>query len=312
MSNLKDNNNKTLINKAHTDNVLLHVPNYYHLADHDDLVALAYKAQKLSTAIYMVTDLHAQQDPLVMAAKEASVTILKDLYKVCNVSDSHRVAMLSTIATELASLISFLTVMQKNGKLSDMNAQVLHREIQQMHDRIEVHITKHLPYDRKKQSSLVVEEFTFNEAFFETDLPKKKETPSYTSVIKDTGTYIKDIVKNEALAPSKSSENKGVKQETKKLVEQKETVNKGHTTSVPSQAKRTSSSEAGTHDLKEIRHQNILKILKQKKDAKIGDIASLFQDCSRKTIQRDLQELVDKSLITKEGDRRWSVYNLAY
>ena len=61
---------------------------------------------------------------------------------------------------------------------------------------------------------------------------------------------------------------------------------------------------------KEKRHKNILAILKQKKDASVGDICSLFKDCSAKTIQRDLKELIEKKKVVKRGDRRWATYNL--
>ncbi len=61
---------------------------------------------------------------------------------------------------------------------------------------------------------------------------------------------------------------------------------------------------------KEKRHKNILDILKQKKDASVNDICSLFKDCSAKTIQRDLKELIEKKKVVKRGDRRWATYNL--
>lgn len=54
----------------------------------------------------------------------------------------------------------------------------------------------------------------------------------------------------------------------------------------------------------------ILEHLKQAKQAKISDFYSFFNDMSSKTIQRDLQDLVAKNLLKKEGEKRWTVYTL--
>jgi len=44
--------------------------------------------------------------------------------------------------------------------------------------------------------------------------------------------------------------------------------------------------------------------------AKISDFHSFFGDISSKTIQRDLQDLVSKSVLKKEGEKRWTVYSI--
>ena len=54
----------------------------------------------------------------------------------------------------------------------------------------------------------------------------------------------------------------------------------------------------------------ILEHLKQAGQAKISDFYSFFNDMSSKTIQRDLQNLVVKNLLKKEGEKRWTVYTL--
>jgi hypothetical protein len=65
--------------------------------------------------------------------------------------------------------------------------------------------------------------------------------------------------------------------------------------------------------IKDIKGQNertsaILKIVLEKQRVSIKDIALLVKDCSEKTIQRELAELVRQGLVRKEGERRWSVY----
>lgn len=46
------------------------------------------------------------------------------------------------------------------------------------------------------------------------------------------------------------------------------------------------------------------------KKARLGDIHALFGDVSSKTIQRDLFDLVSRSILRKEGEKRWTTYFL--
>lgn len=59
------------------------------------------------------------------------------------------------------------------------------------------------------------------------------------------------------------------------------------------------------------RQKTIIDHLKTgEKKAKLGDIHSLFENVSSKTIQRDLQDLVSRNLLRKEGEKRWTTYFL--
>ncbi len=52
----------------------------------------------------------------------------------------------------------------------------------------------------------------------------------------------------------------------------------------------------------------ILDLVRQKKSLSIKEIAAVIKDCSEKTIQRELNTLIEKGLVRREGERRWSVY----
>lgn len=52
----------------------------------------------------------------------------------------------------------------------------------------------------------------------------------------------------------------------------------------------------------------ILELVRKRKHVSIKEIASVIKDCSEKTIQRELNLLIEKGLIRREGERRWSVY----
>ena len=58
------------------------------------------------------------------------------------------------------------------------------------------------------------------------------------------------------------------------------------------------------------RIERIKTVLEAKGEATIKDIAEIISDCSEKTIQRDLIQLIDKGEVIREGERRWSKYRV--
>lgn len=59
------------------------------------------------------------------------------------------------------------------------------------------------------------------------------------------------------------------------------------------------------------RSRLILEVVKEKGAVSIRDIASAISGCSEKTIQRELVALIERGLIKREGERRWSTYSPA-
>lgn len=58
------------------------------------------------------------------------------------------------------------------------------------------------------------------------------------------------------------------------------------------------------------RSERVLNVLRDKGDATIKDIVEVIKDCSEKTIQRELTNLIKDNIIVREGERRWSKYRL--
>ena len=58
------------------------------------------------------------------------------------------------------------------------------------------------------------------------------------------------------------------------------------------------------------RQEQIIGLLKEKSGLTIKDFSSLIKDCSEKTIQRELIDLIRTGVVIKEGERRWSKYSL--
>jgi len=61
-------------------------------------------------------------------------------------------------------------------------------------------------------------------------------------------------------------------------------------------------------EVKKERKQKILDYINSKRTAVIKDIIALFPEVSEKTIQRELNVLLEEGKIEKRGDKRWSLY----
>lgn len=59
------------------------------------------------------------------------------------------------------------------------------------------------------------------------------------------------------------------------------------------------------------RLERIKTVLEAKGEATIKDIADVVNDCSEKTIQRDLNNLINQGVVKREGERRWSRYTIS-
>ncbi len=63
-------------------------------------------------------------------------------------------------------------------------------------------------------------------------------------------------------------------------------------------------------DKKNTRQNDIIELLKKQPHLTIKDFAKVIHGCSEKTIQRELINLVEKGVVIREGERRWSRYSL--
>ena len=59
------------------------------------------------------------------------------------------------------------------------------------------------------------------------------------------------------------------------------------------------------------RASRIKTVLEAKPAATIKDISEVITDVSEKTIQRELNSLIEKGQVIREGERRWSKYSVA-
>lgn len=58
------------------------------------------------------------------------------------------------------------------------------------------------------------------------------------------------------------------------------------------------------------RRERIKTIIEAKGEASIKDISEIISDVSEKTIQRELQSMIEDNIIKRQGERRWSRYSI--
>lgn len=85
---------------------------------------------------------------------------------------------------------------------------------------------------------------------------------------------------------------------------------KGHGYSQKGHLADASADSSQGHDKKSERKHSIITLLKGHGGLTIKDFSKVIKDCSEKTIQRELLDLVEKGIVKKEGERRWSTYSL--
>ncbi len=82
-------------------------------------------------------------------------------------------------------------------------------------------------------------------------------------------------------------------------------------TSRPAAPRGDMSSQAGAvYGSGPARIDRIKTVLEAKGEASIKDIADVITDCSEKTIQRDLNSLIEAGEVIRHGERRWSRYTI--
>ena len=96
--------------------------------------------------------------------------------------------------------------------------------------------------------------------------------------------------------------------------------NSSNTTAKPSPTKRARRVQVPAGDISSDaymvysqltdRAERIKTVLEAKPQATVKDVAEIITDVSEKTIQRELNSLIEKGQVLREGERRWSKYSV--
>lgn len=228
----------------------------------DYLIYIFKKTEKITAALYLVTGLLTDDEPMKWELRDRGMDLLTSSFTASSTLPGDKNTVIQSLFTAALETISLLNVGKISNLISEMNHTVLVKEIDQVVGLLR---------DRLAQNAENAG-YVLSESFF--------KTPSLFS--------------------SGFRSDQSVSQ------------SKGHI-GQSQQQKETQPSQKGQIDIKDKkneRRERILELLKKKSKLTIKDFTQVIKDCSEKTIQRELIELVDQGIVARDGERRWSTYSL--
>lgn len=235
----------------------------------DYLFFIFKKTEKIVSALYLVSGLLKDEDPMKWEMRNRGIEMLSASFNASSVLGGDKNILIQSLFTASMEVVSLLNVSKIAGLISHMNHEVLEKEIVTVLDMLRDRLSKNAESAG----------YVLSESFF--------KTPGTFSTTSPYDGY--------SQVPPGSSPLKGHKNLENDKYPFSKTPSKGQSSSVEKKNKR---------------QNEILNLLKNRSDLSVKDFMEVIKDCSEKTVQRELLELVDKGVIKKQGERRWSRYSL--
>lgn len=285
------------------------------------------RAQKIVTALYMLTNLITENDPIREALRKQGTQMLGHMHTSIHVLNKRHEVLVSAHVT-LQEIDSYLQVAYNSGFFSEMNYRVISNELNSFAATLSGSIND-LENKKKKIQHLENLELLFTqikpEEISETVAQVSHahhQSEPLTSARHNTPEVI-NRHQSKPIDTSKTTETKNTN-EVVNVSDQKDTITKTKpkidfkkelrsmsVKKAPLITRKKVVRKPKTNEAKESRKLQIMNILSSGETSPITDIYDEFKNCSSKTIQRDLGELIDEGKVLKQGSRRWSTYSLA-
>ena len=292
MENKTPQPNGQIQNKPNVSNKIKRVP-------HEGVfMSITKKAEKITTALYMLTDLIPENDPMRRRIREQSLLVMSDTRGASYALTGDLYFHLAKIISKSWELVSLMEVCVVVGFISDMNYTIV-------------------------KNALID---------FIGDIRNKQRIEGFNN-IKDMkigeGEASNFILKADFFKPNDDELTSGSewqmyeekKQSAAKVFENSAVVRSVNTLQEPNSIKDTvmsfrkrdeaRSNQAGVPTGNEDRKQKILDLVREKNEISIKDIVTYFKEYSQKTVQRDLATLVESGKLRRSGEKRWSRYSLS-
>lgn len=280
----------------------------------DYSIEIAKKSEKLVSALYLVTDLISETEPIKHGLRRNAVALLSAMNSLSQLDVKDRILELKISLRVVTEIISLLHVSITTGIVSHMNGGLLMEGFRSL----QLVLEKRQPIFTKEMLTLE----SNPEEEFGTNFSSAVSTSSYDVLTPLSLARLHDT-KEDARRTGESL------RQTKLLHKLERGSTKGQFSQSKDDIKDISSKSESTHSLlmehatrpisgisssfqmkKLTRREQILALFIRGVDVNIKDIALKIKGCSEKTIQRELNSLLYDNLIERIGEKRWSRYVL--
>lgn len=232
-------------------------------------------AEKLTAAIYRVTDLMSDKEPIKWTLRDKSIYVLNNIMSV-----KKEPALYNMVLESISNMISFLSLFSMGIYVSKMNFEIMAREYQKIKDIFEGE--KDTLISDKLYFPLDIN-FQIPESLPEKNVPYlKKETAE---------------IKKENLGEVAKKDDPNVERENFSPL----SLNINKTINNLNLPGAISANSSG-------RKSKIMNILKENGPKTAGELSVCAPEVSGKTIQRDLVDLMEQGFVLAEGEKRWRKY----
>lgn len=292
---------------------------------------IAKKTEKIVTAIYLISQFLSREENLKHDLRKSANDLLKNInsiaYTDLNQDDTKNLFVIYKLCLDNVSLIiSYLFVARDANLISRMNADIVIEGLRVLENIL---IKKQFNFSR--ESILITEEISLlNFNNFESD---KNNLNTSFDVLTERNVVINEkIEKNKNNSFEKIKEIENLKDENEKeifspeikILENrskskadfykgqniKDNIYKRRSIQNKDENKALKEKSLKTINRKNNRKEQIISLFTKGVEVSINDIAKKVVGCSTKTLQRELNNLVQEKKIQRIGDKRWSKYTL--
>jgi len=241
------------------------------------------KTERILTAVYMVTNLLDEHEPLKWDIRKLGLDLLSFNLSLKDKSSAGATEVIFLCLSTILRIVSLLDVARTTGLISEMNFALLKKELLALAEIV----------NSMKKTSYSGEKFILPGRLFDVS-----DFLGGAANVKHSRE--KELPENEKMAT--------VAMEGPDNSKGQNTGDSGSQT--PSRTNKLSR-KGQLVDKKDIRKNIIINLLRQRHFLTLKDFSDVIKDCGGKTIQRELLELVKFGVLEKTGTRRWSRYHLA-
>jgi hypothetical protein len=284
---------------------------------------VAKKSERLVTALYLVTDLMSDSEPIKHGLRKNAVALLSSMNALSQLDVKDRVMEFKMSLKSVTEIISLLHVAVTTGIVSHMNGELLMDGFRSLQSVLE----KKQPILTREMLTIDDEEALHSGSQFSSAITSTSYdvlTPLSLARLhgsdEDVRRTHEKLQSSQLLAKLEGKDYKGrnlsdnagvLGEETTGTVQKDTSVHNVLLKHAEVRGTNLPVSLASSFQMrKHGRREQILALFVKGVDVSIKDIAARIKGCSEKTIQRELNALLYDNVIERIGEKRWSRYIL--